>query len=74
MGDVGLRILKDAANSFEGLNRKSAATMNQVVAIFKCLFKSPCLLPLEEGAALMPAKLPDRHRDPFDRMLVSQAN
>ncbi len=31
-------------------------------------------LPLEEGAALMLAKLPDYHRDPFDRMLVCQAN
>lgn len=31
-------------------------------------------LPLEEGAALMLAKLPSYHRDPFDRMLVCQAN
>jgi PIN domain nuclease of toxin-antitoxin system len=31
-------------------------------------------LPLEEGAALMLSKLPDHHRDPFDRMLVCQAN
>lgn len=30
-------------------------------------------LPLEEGAALMLSKLPDYHRDPFDRMLVAQA-
>jgi hypothetical protein len=44
VGDVGLRILKDAANSFEGLNRKAAATMNQVIPIFKCRFSLPCFL------------------------------
>jgi PIN domain nuclease of toxin-antitoxin system len=31
-------------------------------------------LPLEEDASLMLAKLPNYHRDPFDRMLVCQAN
>jgi len=30
-------------------------------------------LPLEEAAVLQLAKLPDYHRDPFDRMLVCQA-
>lgn len=30
-------------------------------------------LPLEEEAVLQLAKLPDRHRYPFDRMLVCQA-
>jgi PIN domain nuclease of toxin-antitoxin system len=30
-------------------------------------------LPLEEEAALMLPKLPELHRDPFDRMLVCQA-
>lgn len=30
-------------------------------------------LPMDEEAALHAAKLPDLHRDPFDRMLVSQA-
>lgn len=30
-------------------------------------------LPLEEEAALHLTKLPDYHKDPFDRMLVSQA-
>ncbi len=30
-------------------------------------------LPLEEEAVLMLARLPDIHRDPFDRMLVCQA-
>ena len=30
-------------------------------------------LPLEEPAALAIERLPDRHRDPFDRMLVCQA-
>lgn len=30
-------------------------------------------LPLDEEAALHLAKLPDLHRDPFDRMLVCQA-
>ena len=30
-------------------------------------------LPIEEEAALHVAKLPDLHRDPFDRMLVAQA-
>ena len=30
-------------------------------------------LPLDEEAALHVAKLPDLHRDPFDRMLVAQA-
>ncbi len=30
-------------------------------------------LPLEESAALMVTKLPDHHRDPFDRMLICQA-
>jgi PIN domain nuclease of toxin-antitoxin system len=30
-------------------------------------------LPLNEEAALHVAKLPDLHRDPFDRMLVAQA-
>jgi PIN domain nuclease of toxin-antitoxin system len=30
-------------------------------------------LPIDEEAALHVAKLPDRHRDPFDRMLVAQA-
>lgn len=30
-------------------------------------------LPLDEGAALQLPKLPDLHRDPFDRMLVCQA-
>ena len=30
-------------------------------------------LPLDEGAALFLARLPALHRDPFDRMLVSQA-
>jgi len=30
-------------------------------------------LPLEEEAVLMLPKLPDIHRDPFDRMLVCQA-
>ncbi|MCG8462433.1 MAG: type II toxin-antitoxin system VapC family toxin [Holophagales bacterium] len=30
-------------------------------------------LPLEEEAALQIGRLPDVHRDPFDRMLVCQA-
>ena len=30
-------------------------------------------LPLEERAALTVARLPEHHRDPFDRMLVAQA-
>lgn len=30
-------------------------------------------LPLDEEAALHVTKLPDLHRDPFDRMLVAQA-
>ena len=30
-------------------------------------------LPLDEAAALFCAKLPDLHKDPFDRMLVCQA-
>jgi PIN domain nuclease of toxin-antitoxin system len=30
-------------------------------------------LPVEEEAALQVAKLPDLHRDPFDRILVAQA-
>lgn len=30
-------------------------------------------LPLDEAAVLQLAKLPDHHRDPFDRMLVCQA-
>ena len=30
-------------------------------------------LPVDEDAALHVAKLPDLHRDPFDRMLVAQA-
>lgn len=30
-------------------------------------------LPLDEGAVLQLGKLPSRHRDPFDRMLVCQA-
>jgi PIN domain nuclease of toxin-antitoxin system len=30
-------------------------------------------LPLDEGAALAVGRLPDIHRDPFDRMLVAQA-
>jgi PIN domain nuclease of toxin-antitoxin system len=30
-------------------------------------------LPLEERAALAVARLPEHHRDPFDRMLVAQA-
>jgi PIN domain nuclease of toxin-antitoxin system len=30
-------------------------------------------LPLDEEAALQVAKLPELHRDPFDRMLVAQA-
>lgn len=30
-------------------------------------------LPIRESAALLSASLPDVHRDPFDRMLVSQA-
>lgn len=30
-------------------------------------------LPLDETAALASAKLPDLHKDPFDRMLVCQA-
>ncbi len=30
-------------------------------------------LPLDEETALHVAKLPDLHRDPFDRMLVAQA-
>ena len=30
-------------------------------------------LPLDEECALHVAKLPDLHRDPFDRMLVAQA-
>ena len=30
-------------------------------------------LPIDEAAALQSAKLPDVHRDPFDRILVSQA-
>jgi PIN domain nuclease of toxin-antitoxin system len=30
-------------------------------------------LALDEGAALAVAKLPDLHKDPFDRMLVCQA-
>jgi PIN domain nuclease of toxin-antitoxin system len=30
-------------------------------------------LPVDEEAALHLAKLPDLHRDPFDRMLVAQA-
>jgi PIN domain nuclease of toxin-antitoxin system len=31
------------------------------------------MLPIDEEAALYVAKLPDQHRDPFDRMLVAQA-
>lgn len=30
-------------------------------------------LPIRESATLLSASLPDVHRDPFDRMLVSQA-
>ena len=30
-------------------------------------------LPIDEEAALHLARLPDAHRDPFDRMLVAQA-
>lgn len=30
-------------------------------------------LPLDEGAALALGKLPDLHKDPFDRMLICQA-
>jgi PIN domain nuclease of toxin-antitoxin system len=30
-------------------------------------------LPVEEDAALQVARLPELHRDPFDRMLVAQA-
>ncbi len=30
-------------------------------------------LPVDEEAALQVAKLPDLHRDPFDRMLIAQA-
>jgi PIN domain nuclease of toxin-antitoxin system len=30
-------------------------------------------LPVDEGSALHVAKLPDLHRDPFDRLLVAQA-
>lgn len=30
-------------------------------------------LPFDEEAALLVTKLPDHHRDPFDRMLVCQA-
>jgi PIN domain nuclease of toxin-antitoxin system len=30
-------------------------------------------LPIDEEAALHVGKLPDLHRDPFDRMLVAQA-
>jgi len=30
-------------------------------------------LPLDENAALFSAKLPDLHKDPFDRMLICQA-
>lgn len=30
-------------------------------------------LPLEEEAALQLAKLPEHHKDPFDRMLICQA-
>jgi len=30
-------------------------------------------LPLDETATLMLSRLPDLHRDPFDRMLVCQA-
>jgi PIN domain nuclease of toxin-antitoxin system len=30
-------------------------------------------LPLDEGAALCLQRLPDLHRDPFDRMLICQA-
>ncbi len=30
-------------------------------------------LPVSEDAALQTARLPDLHRDPFDRMLVAQA-
>ena len=30
-------------------------------------------LPLDETAALFSAKLPDLHKDPFDRMLICQA-
>ena len=30
-------------------------------------------LPVDEEAALHVGKLPDLHRDPFDRMLVAQA-
>jgi PIN domain nuclease of toxin-antitoxin system len=30
-------------------------------------------LPLDETAALASGKLPDLHKDPFDRMLVCQA-
>ena len=30
-------------------------------------------LPLDEAAAIFSAKLPDLHKDPFDRMLICQA-
>ncbi len=30
-------------------------------------------LPIDEDSALHVSRLPARHRDPFDRMLVSQA-
>ncbi len=30
-------------------------------------------LPIDEAAALAVGRLPDHHRDPFDRMLVAQA-
>ncbi len=57
--DLGRLPLPDPAEQFVPAQRKLHAIES---------------LPLEEGAALMLTKLPDYHRDPFDRMLVCQAN
>lgn len=57
--DLGRLPLSDPAEQFVPEQRKLHAIES---------------LLLEEGAALMLAKLPGYHRDPFDRMLVCQAN
>jgi PIN domain nuclease of toxin-antitoxin system len=57
--DLGKLFLPDSAEQFVPAQRKRHAIES---------------LPLEEEAALMLPKLPHYHRDPFDRMLICQAN
>lgn len=76
--DPGNEVLLSAASAFEiaAKHRLGRLTLAQAPWAFVTAERERHLiasLPIDEESALHVARLPDLHRDPFDRLLVAQA-